>query len=272
MFKLADPPSTPYDLNFEVFQFPVRVHWSFWLFGLISGLNLFPPGLRGEDGGSDYAGVLIWMSVLFVSILIHELGHTFMMRRYGREAYIVLYWMGGLAIEGNPNPYAFSYQPREHRTPREQIDISAAGPLAQIGLALLVAALVKLARGEVAVYFAYGFFPNVIATPPVGSNMNLAILVHCLVTYNIWWALLNLFPVYPLDGGQIALQLLIQRDPWGGFVKAMQLSMVVGGAMAIFSFLTFSTFTALLFASLAVQAYMTLQQIRGQGGRGGRDW
>src|SRR5438132_973156 len=127
---LAEPPRTPFDLNFQVLGFPVRVHPLFWLVGLLLGL-----GGGGEDAGIR---LVIWFAALFVSILIHELGHALMIRRFGRDAYIVLYAMGGLAIEGRPRDFspfgspwsidsASSFQPRP-RSSNEQILISAAGP------------------------------------------------------------------------------------------------------------------------------------------------
>ncbi len=42
--------------------------------------------------------LLMWIAAVFVSILIHELGHALAMRRYGISSYIVLYHFGGLAI------------------------------------------------------------------------------------------------------------------------------------------------------------------------------
>jgi Zn-dependent protease len=77
-----------------------------------------------------------------------------------------------------------------------------------------------------------------------------------------------LLPVLPLDGGQIAMQILTQQDPWGGTQRALWLSVIVGGAMALLALTTGQTWTMFLFASLAVSSYMTLQQIGG----GGRQW
>ena len=50
-------------------------------------------------GNSDAAvNILIWVAVLFVSILVHEFGHALTMRYFGSEPRVVLYMMGGLAI------------------------------------------------------------------------------------------------------------------------------------------------------------------------------
>jgi stage IV sporulation protein FB len=259
---LLEPQRTQYDWNFQLFGFPIRVHPFFWLLALISGLNL-----------NDPAYLVIWMGVVFVSILVHELGHAFMIRRMGRPAHIVLYAMGGLAIEGSSDPYGFdsSYSSRQ-RTPQEQVLISAAGPGAGFALAALVALLVFVTRGRIEVEWINGLIPFFGATYPIDAdvNLNLIMLVNSLLYVNIFWGLLNLVPVIPLDGGQIAQAILTAQDPWQGMTKALWLSIWAGGIMAVAGLLMFQQmFIVLLFASLAYSSYVTLQQLSGGGGR---DW
>ena len=263
---LAEPPRTPWDLNFQVLGFPVRIHPLFWLVGL----------LLGYSGGDGNAGIhlLIWFVALFVSILVHELGHALMIRRFGRDAHIVLYAMGGLAIEGRPRdsfssfePYA-GYQPKP-RSPQEQILISAAGPGIQFLLAGLIVAVIYATGGSVGVVSSGQLpIPVPLLSGELERNPNVFLLVAMLLQINIYWPLINLLPVLPLDGGQIALQVLVQQDPWGGMQRALWLSVMAGGAMAVFALLVMQqVFTMMLFASLAVSCYMTLQQMGGGGRR-----
>jgi stage IV sporulation protein FB len=87
---LAEPERTAYDLRFRFLGFPVRVHPYFWLLTiLINGDSLLRIG-------PEY--LLMWVVVVFVSILIHELGHALAFRRYGADAEIILYAFGGLAV------------------------------------------------------------------------------------------------------------------------------------------------------------------------------
>jgi Zn-dependent protease len=261
---LAEPPRTQFDLNFQILGFPVRVHPLFWLVGL----------LLGYGGGTDGLSLIIWFVALFGSILIHELGHALMIRRFGRDAYIVLYAMGGLAIEGRPqssfgSPWSFEsytgFQPRP-RTPQEQIIISAAGPGIQFLLAAIVVAFVYATQGRI--HPAWDrFIP--LPVPELGGamadNAGLHLLVWYLLYINIFWALMNLLPVLPLDGGQIALQFLVQKDPWGGMQRALWLSVITGAAMALFALVALKeVFMMLLFASLAVSSYLTIQQTTGR--------
>ena len=77
---------TPYDLNFSLLGVPIRVHPLFWLAALVLGLNLNPHQLP------------IWIAVVFVSIVVHEMGHALMIRSFGWQPSIVLYTFGGLAM------------------------------------------------------------------------------------------------------------------------------------------------------------------------------
>jgi stage IV sporulation protein FB len=267
---IAEPPPTAWDVRFDALGFPVRIHPMFWLVGV----------LLGYSGGPN-AGIhlLIWLVAFFSSILIHEMGHALMIRRFGRPAHIVLYAMGGLAIEGRPrdygggSPWSFdsytSFQPRQ-RTPLEQILISAAGPGIQFALLGLIVALVYATGGRVKAdvigYVPY-LFPEL--GGPLGNNPNVRLLVALLLHVNLFWPIMNLLPVLPLDGGQIALQVLLQQDPWGGTQRALWMSVIVGGAVAAFSLIALQNpYMMMLFASLAVSSYMTLQQLGG----GSRPW
>lgn len=260
---LAEPPQTPYDLNFQVLGFPVRVHPLFWLVGLLLGFG----------GGTDGIGLIIWFVALFVSILIHELGHALMIRRFGRDAYIVLYAMGGLAIEGRPHsmfgsPWSFEppsgYSPRS-RSPQEQILISAAGPGIELVLAAIVVAVVYATGGHVRLSEGAVPLPVPVLGGELRGNANLHLLVFYMLYINTFWALVNLLPVLPLDGGQIALQILVQHDPWAGMQRALWLSLITAGAMAVFSLVALQqTYTMLMFASLAVSSWLTLQQMGGR--------
>jgi stage IV sporulation protein FB len=267
---LAEPPRTQFDLNFQVFGFPVRVHPFFWLVGALLGYSSL------QDGP---IALVIWISAMFVSILIHELGHALMIRRFGREAHIVLYMMGGLAIEGRPqtqygNPwsldsYTGGYQPKA-RLPQEQIVISAAGPGIQFLLAGLIIGAVFASGGNVRIAGGTIPLPVAILSGGLATNLNLVLLVHYLLYINIFWALMNLLPVLPLDGGQIALQVLLQQDPWQGTVRALWLSVITGGIVALLAVLVLrDTYMMFLFASLAVSSYLTLMQM---GGGGRRPW
>ena len=86
MFLFQEPPPTQYDLRFTVAGIPVRVHPLFWLIALLLG------------AAGDPLLLPAWVLVIFVSILIHELGHALAFRRVGQDSRIVLHMAGGLTI------------------------------------------------------------------------------------------------------------------------------------------------------------------------------
>src|SRR6185503_17747585 len=87
MLLFQQPPLTQYDLQFSIAGIPVRVHPLFWLIAILFG-----------SAGGSLLFVPIWVFVIFISILIHELGHAFAFRRYGQRSHIVLHIGGGLTI------------------------------------------------------------------------------------------------------------------------------------------------------------------------------
>lgn len=160
-------------LRFQIFGFPVAVHWVFWLITALLG--------GAVDASSPMALQLlfIWVACVFVSILWHELGHAFMMRYFGdRHAQILLYGGGGLAMG------------RSFRTRFEQVLISLAGPVAGLGLGCLV-------------WLA--------ASALNTKSIHVAVAMRDLLFINIVWSLVNLLPIIPLDGGRISEALLANK-------------------------------------------------------------
>lgn len=109
--------------QFRVLNFPVRVHYSFFLIAILLGL-----------GTGNLILLAIWVAIVFFSVVLHELGHAIASEYYGRAPQIELYQMGGRTISTR---YSLLSYPKE-------ILISFAGPLAGFilgGLLLLVTRL-----------------------------------------------------------------------------------------------------------------------------------
>lgn len=251
---LVEPPPSQADLHFSLFGFPVRVSPWFWA---VSALMAIQRSTNPTD-------LLIWVAVIFVSILVHELGHAFAMRHYGWQPRVTLYAMGGLASYDRASSYR-----QGHSSPRSQILISLAGPAAGFALAGLVVAILYATQRSMPFYFGitfgYGFRID---------NPQLAELVWQLLFVNIFWGLINLLPVYPLDGGQVAREILTLGNPHNGIVQSLWLSVFTGAGLAIAGLMLFNQlFMAILFGYLAYSSYQTLQRYTGGGGYGGgRGW
>src|SRR5512143_986284 len=87
MFLFQAPAPTRYDLRFTLGGIPIRVHPLFWIIALLFGL-----------ADSNLVHLVLWIVIVFVSILIHELGHALVMRLYGQPCFIVLHAAGGLTV------------------------------------------------------------------------------------------------------------------------------------------------------------------------------
>jgi len=191
--------------------------------------------------------------VVFVSILVHELGHALAARAHGWEPRITLHGFGGLA----------SYRPT-YRSPRAQILITAAGPAAGFALAALVAALIAASGHRV----EFGWPHSIMPLRYEGyDSERLNLLISDLLIINIFWGLMNLLPIYPLDGGQIAQEVLQLANPQDGLRQSLWLSVIVAALAAIVAFMRLhDQFLALFFVYMAYVSYSTLQAYFGPGG------
>jgi Zn-dependent protease len=271
---IGEPPKTDYDLHFKCFGFPVRIHIYFWIAAVVLG------AMRLKGVPSNMAGILLvsWIIAMFVSILIHELGHTFAMRYYGMGARIVLYMMGGLAI---PDSFGFSTSSYggggKSNQSSSQIVISLAGPFAGFLLAGVVVAIIFSLGGSVSFVKSFPFFWSIQRVDSLGNGVN--IFFSDMLYINIFWGLLNLLPIYPLDGGQVSRELFVAQDHSSGVEKSLWLSVFTAGAVAVWGLYRYSLnpqgggmFTIFMFGSLAWSSYQAIQQMRGGGYGGGRQW
>lgn len=246
MLLFQDPPPTRYDLNFNVAGIPVRVHPLFWLVAVLFG-----------SSGGNLLGLLMWVPAVFVSILVHELGHAFAMRYFGRPSRVVLYLGGGLTV---PESVSWGYRSMDvSLTINQEIAISLAGPGAGFLFAALLLAIVVGIGGSLGVTLLFGLLPFPRVALPSWAGVA-GPLLGALLWVNIFWGLVNLMPVYPLDGGQVTRMAWLKTDPWDGVRKSLWLSVMAGAVVALIGLLVMqSLYVALLFAFLAFQSYQTLQ-------------
>jgi Zn-dependent protease len=190
---LMEPNETSWDLKWRMFGVHIRVHPMFWLFSAVLGSGL-------EQLGVEY--LLLWVACVFVSVLVHEFGHVMAGRLFGTHGHIILYSFGGLAVGSSQLSSRW-----------RRIAVYAAGPGA--GFLLL---------GLVWVTFLLAPLPS------LGRLTVVALLF--LFEINLFWGLLNLLPVWPLDGGQITRDFLIGVSPRNGLRLSLGISLVVAGLLA----------------------------------------
>lgn len=249
---LAEPPPTQADLHFRTLGIPVRVHPFFWIITLIIAL-------QGE--ASPPAEVFAWIVAVFISILIHELGHALLQRYYGGHPRIVLHGMGGLAICGDCD-----------RSTRAQILISLAGPGAGFLLAAIMAVAVLLSGHRMGLYF--GEVPQ-LSFPPEGlkimgfwllwesfASAHVNDMLRNLLFINILWGAINLLPIYPLDGGHISRELCQIGKPREGLILSLKISVIAAIGMALVGLSWQSLLVVIMFGYFAFTSYKTLEAYR----------
>lgn len=247
---LAEPQPTPADWQFEVAKIPVRVSAWFWLGAALLGWSACQ-GLAGGDQRSMIGYLLVWAVTVLVSILVHEMGHALAFRYFGQGAHIVIYHFGGLAI-----PDAWGRHVRLR--PIQQLLVSAAGPAAQLALAVAVIALLKVGGWRVP-------FP----IESVGQSLGLysgrpfhlpflSAFFAFLMYVNVFWPILNLLPVPPLDGGQIVREGLLAMGVADAHRIAGMIGVATGALVAYWAYMNNEPFLGIMFAMLAASCWQSL--------------
>ena len=242
---MFDSQPTKFDLRFTLFGFPVRVHPLFWIIMALLGRSAL-------DSPHPLLYMLIWIGCVFVSILLHELGHALLYRWFGSNAEIALVAFGG---------YARGYPPSDRW---KRIVISLAGP----GVNLLLFAILWTTNNS---------------SNWTEQHHALATAYGYLFIVNLFWAIINLMPIYPLDGGNVTRQLCSLAGSRQPDRLTYQISIGFAGTLAVYGLLLFlnvvpveviaalpwwltpTLFMSLWFAFFAYLNYTFLQRTRGTG-------
>jgi len=130
----------------------------------------------------DAVRAFLLVAMVFVFVLLHELGHTVVARAFGiRVPAVVLWPLGGAALTE-----------READKPLGDLLIAAAGPLVNLLMAGLLFGLL----------FVLSLAGNFGVSVPFSEILSRRSLVF-LASTNLILAVTNLLPIYPLDGGRI---------------------------------------------------------------------
>ncbi|HUX77229.1 MAG TPA: site-2 protease family protein [Anaerolineae bacterium] len=188
----------------------IRVHWTFALVLIWAALDW------GVRQGLGLAGALYgvaFISLLFLFVTLHELGHSLVARRHGAKVRdITLLPIGGVArLDG------------EMAHPRQELWMAVAGPAVNVALAAILGAIALPLLG----WRALG------GLDLLWSRLNTLgwerLLVDLLAA-NVGLALFNLLPAFPMDGGRVLRALLASRM---GDLDATRIAARVGQGLAV---------------------------------------
>lgn len=205
-------------IRFRIFNIPVTVEPFFWITLALIG------GAHRIDSKEGFISILFFLAAGFVSIMVHELGHALMAVKFGARTEIVLQAFGGYA----------SYS--GIRMSRGQsMMITAGGPLLQIALGFLMM-----------------FFLTKIPTMPTNAQYFAGIIMWI----SFVWAILNLLPVLPLDGGRLVEAALGPRRIRASLI----ISMVTAIGIAVLAWTQFGQpFLTMFMAYFAWLSYKALK-------------
>ena len=177
----------------------IRIHLTFVLFLLWIGVSHYAQG--GQRAAVE--GVL-FISLLFLCVLLHEFGHVFAARRYGMQTPdITLLPIGGVArLERIPEK------------PSEELVVALAGPAVNVVIAALL-------------FLLLGGLPSMDDGTQV-HNPGVDLLGR-LAWVNISLVVFNLIPAFPMDGGRVLRALLAYRL---GYARGTRIAAGIGQAVA----------------------------------------
>lgn len=167
-------------------KIPITITPAFWIFAAVIGVL----------STWSILGALLWMGIIFVSVLVHEWGHAVAALSFGGKPRIELVAFGGL-----------TYHNTEKLPFWKQFLIVLNGPLFGFALFLLAGFLLQFP------FFSGGALGGIVLT---------------LKWVNLFWTVLNLLPILPLDGGQL---MRILFEGFFGF-KGVRYALIISMGLA----------------------------------------
>lgn len=184
---------------------PIRIHATFVLLLIWFGMSA---AAASRNVPLEIAFVL----ALFGCVLLHEMGHALMARRFGvKTSEIVLYPFGGVArLDHIPGGWA-------------ELLIALAGPLVNVVIAALCVAALFAAQIPHPLANTLGWINGALIAPRMG-------FVQRLLAMNVLLVVFNMIPAFPMDGGRVLRAVLALGL---GQQTATRIAAFVGQAIAV---------------------------------------
>lgn len=201
-------------------KIPIIIHPFFWIIALILGwINTF-----------SLVGMLIWLVVIFVSLMVHEFGHALTAVAFGQKAHIELMALGGLTFHDGKKLKLW-----------QDFIVVLMGPLAGF------------------VLFGITFFIRGAISP---ASVYLYYMFTVFVYVNLFWSIVNLLPVMPLDGGQLLRIIMESIFGFRGLKITLIIGIVLGVLLGLFFFLSGAFLIGAIFLLLAFESFASWKYFR----------
>lgn len=260
-------------LQWQLFGIRFCIQPSFWLMNALWGYLL--SGAVGGDRRGVLVFIIVWILCTLVSVMVHELGHVLMGRFFGQPGSITLAGLGGQALG--------SY---EELNPWKRICVAFAGPGAGfifLGVLVVFDSLwwnitmdwLDWQWLKLPACIIEQFDPAM----TIRANRTYVIVMQLLFFMNLFWNLINLIPIIPMDGGMIFKDICIIIAPREGLKWAFAISFALASALTLYHLVVllwlyhvlplpfrpfhfaFPEFTFIMVAMMAYQSYIGLRQV-----------
>lgn len=201
-------------------KIPISIHPFFWVIAVLIGWLNSP----------SFLGIILWVFIILISVLFHELGHALTAKLFGLHPRIDLIAMGGVTQYEGKNLKFY-----------KQFLIVLNGPVFGILLFLLSSLILYL---------------------DIFKNIYILSFFKITQVVNLFWTIINLLPVLPLDGGQL-LRIILE----GIFgIKGFKISLFIGTLIAlllsVFFFIRGAFLIGALFFLFAFQSFESWRKSR----------
>lgn len=214
--------------------FPLILVWAMLQFGLFAGL-----GWEGAIFG------LIVIVLLFGIVVLHELGHSIAAQNYGIPVEeIVLLPIGGVAmLKSIPEK------------PIQELVIAIAGPAVNFAIAIVLLVLDAL--------FGLARYPDPVLGLADMQTLSVAAVFNYVFVANLFLAIFNLIPAFPMDGGRVLRALLATQMNYARATAiAAGLGQLLAWLIGLWGFLTGGFFLILVAIFIYMGAGQENQQVQ----------
>jgi Zn-dependent protease len=216
--------------QFHVGSIPVQVHPWF----------LLTAAMLGAGGSTQLVPLLVWVAVVFVGVLLHELGHALTGKAFGLEPEIDLLAFGGLTSWRGGGRSAMGTAKR--------VAISVAGPFTGI-----------------AIGGATWLYQRSLMDSGNMPSSGVWLLLSDIWFVNFFWGVVNLLPILPLDGGNVLFAVAQKVTRGSGERPARTISLVVAGAIGLYCVSRGMIFNAVFAGLFALQNFQALRALGARG-------
>jgi stage IV sporulation protein FB len=204
-------------LQFSGRRFSLAIEPTFWLVMGVLALTA-----RDPSRGFPFEETALLFAALALSVLLHEGGHAAVVILFGGDARVRLHGMGGATSHELKLPLS------------RQFAVTAAGPLA----------------GFAAAGAAYELCSTLLRRG-LGAPA-LVVFLTMLIRINVFWSVVNLLPILPMDGGKLLALAVTARFGAAGMKFVYGTAVVLGGALGLWALASGMTLTAATFGLFAV--------------------